>query len=116
LARHAGIVVIAGGHGVAMIMRSPNFVIIAGSLARRQCRWSGSPYTSSAMTACSHARLKRPTLSLAWDHALPRVQDRPTGAPLKIALAWRAAGFIVPDAALLIQDGWILEAAVKCPA
>jgi hypothetical protein len=35
------------------------------------------------------------------------------GVPLKTALAWRAAGFIVPDAALLIHDGWTLEAAVN---
>ena len=35
------------------------------------------------------------------------------GVPLKTALAWRAAGFIVPDAVLLIQDGWTLEAAVN---
>ena len=34
------------------------------------------------------------------------------GVPLKTALDRRAAGFIVPDAALLIQDGWTLEAAV----
>jgi len=80
LARHAGIVVIAGGHGVAMIIRSPNFVIISGSRARRQCRWSGR--LSDAAEA------------------------KETGVPLKIAPAWRAAGFIVPDAALLIQDGW----------
>jgi hypothetical protein len=35
------------------------------------------------------------------------------GVPPKTALAWRAAGFIMPDAALLIQDGWTLEAAVN---
>jgi hypothetical protein len=35
------------------------------------------------------------------------------GVPRKTTLAWRATGFVVPDAALLIQDGWTLEAAVN---
>jgi hypothetical protein len=30
---------------------------------------------------------------------------------LKTAVAWRAAGFILPDAALLIRDGWTLDEA-----
>ncbi len=39
-------------------------------------------------------------------------EAKETGVPPKNALAWRAAAFIVPDVAFLIQDGSTLEAAV----
>ena len=35
------------------------------------------------------------------------------GVTLQTALAWHEAGFILPDAALLIHDGWTLEDAVR---
>jgi hypothetical protein len=41
------------------------------------------------------------------------VEAKETGVPIETAVAWREAGFILPDAALLIRDGWTLEAAVR---
>jgi len=41
------------------------------------------------------------------------VEARETGVPLETAAAWREAGFILPDAALLIHDGWTLKDAVN---
>jgi hypothetical protein len=32
---------------------------------------------------------------------------------METAIAWRAAGFIVPDALLLIGDGWTLDEAIR---
>lgn len=33
--------------------------------------------------------------------------------PVKAAVDWQEAGFILPDAALLIHDGWTLKEAVN---
>jgi hypothetical protein len=41
------------------------------------------------------------------------VDAKDTGVPLAAAVAWRRAGFILPDAALLIRDGWTLGDAVS---
>jgi hypothetical protein len=41
------------------------------------------------------------------------VEANEVGVSLAAALAWREAGFILPDAALLIQDGWTLEEATR---
>lgn len=35
------------------------------------------------------------------------------GVPVEAAVDWQEAGFILPDAALLIHDGWTLKEAVN---
>ena len=41
------------------------------------------------------------------------VEAKEMGVALETAVAWREAGFILPDAALLIRDGWTLAEAVR---
>ena len=43
-----------------------------------------------------------------WAEHGVRIRDS-----MEVAIAWRAAGFIVPDALLLIRDGWTLEGAIR---
>jgi hypothetical protein len=44
------------------------------------------------------------------------VEAKEMGVPLEAGVAWREAGFILPDAALLIHDGWTLKRSGERPA
>lgn len=41
------------------------------------------------------------------------VEAKQMRVPVKAAVDWQEAGFILPDAALLIHDGWTLKEAVN---